>query len=185
MEVSLGALRSVKHDTLSKNIQKWLEFFFLDWNLQLYIVFYIHKCMYIYIYIYILWAVFFRLSLGWTRTAGRKSFPFHWQIPRMVKFPASYVSSLEGTSLEMNMSPEKGTISKRKVVFQSLLLRGCYVDFFGSQFFIGHLLFQFGRTWATSFGHVTWHWNNNKTPAKIPWTLGSVLKLNQWIYENL
>jgi len=50
----------------------------------------------------------------------------------MVKFPASYVSSLEGTSLKINMSPEKGTISKRKVVFQSSLLRGCYVDFFGS-----------------------------------------------------
>ena len=108
----LGALRSVKHDTLSKKKSEMVGDFVLDWNLQLYIFFYIHKCIYIYTYIYI-YVCYFRLSLGWTRTAGRKSLSFHWQITRMVKFPASYVSSLEATSLKINMSPEKGTISKR------------------------------------------------------------------------
>ena len=110
------------------------------------------------VYIYMYYGQFvFRLCLGWTRTAGRKSLPFHWQITRMVKFPASYVSSLEGTSLEMNMSPEKGTISKRKVVFQSLLLRGFYWP-------------SFVPVW-TDMGHQLWTCDietTTKPPRRFP-----------------
>ena len=136
VEVSLGALRSVKHDTLSKNIQKWFEIFFwtgtCDSTYFLYTQVYIHKYIYIYVRIHYGQVFFFRLSLGWTRTAGRKSLSFHWQITRMVAMLVHWrMPHLKSTCL-----PKKGPFQRGKSSSNHYFWGAAVLIFLGVRFLL-------------------------------------------------